>query len=103
MIYKNIKVTERYVFSIIKKAGFARLPRRDKKDKKESHVNANEKITAPKSQELNLDYENFSSQNIGVLCFLPFIKRYGIDKIIETSSYPEMLFINIILLMQPIF
>jgi len=86
---QNIKVSERYIFSIIQKAGFARLPRRDKENKKETQVNANEKITAPKSQELSLNPEIFNSQNIGILCFLPFIKKYGIDKIIETSSYPE--------------
>jgi hypothetical protein len=33
--------------------------------------------------------EVFSSKGVGVLCFLPFIKAYGIDKIIEESSYPE--------------
>ena len=33
--------------------------------------------------------EQFSSKGVGVLCFLPFIKAYKIDKAIEQSSYPE--------------
>jgi len=33
--------------------------------------------------------EEFSSKGVGVLCFLPFIKAYGIDKAIEESSYPQ--------------
>ena len=33
--------------------------------------------------------ERFSSKGVGVLCFLPFIKAYGIDKAIEESAYPE--------------
>jgi hypothetical protein len=33
--------------------------------------------------------EKFSSKGVGVLCFLPFIKAYGIDKAIEKSAYPK--------------
>jgi hypothetical protein len=33
--------------------------------------------------------ERFSSKGVGVLCFLPFIKAFRIDKAIEESSYPE--------------
>lgn len=82
-------VSERYIFSIIKKEGFARLPRRDKSFIQESQAHAKQKITAPKSEKLTFKPEIFNSQNIGVLCFIPFIKKYGIDKIIEQSSYPE--------------
>lgn len=87
-------VSERYIFNIIKKEGFARLPRRDKKSRQESQINAKQQIVAPKSEELNFESEIFNSQNIGILCFLPSIKKYGIDKIITESSYPETNTIN---------
>jgi hypothetical protein len=35
-----------------------------------------------------IDLEQFSSKGVGVLCFLPIIKAYAIDKAIERSSYP---------------
>ena len=31
----------------------------------------------------------FSSNSLGVMCFWPYIKKYGIDKIINESDYPE--------------
>jgi len=31
----------------------------------------------------------FSSNSLGLLCFWPYIKRFGIDKIINESGYPE--------------
>jgi len=39
-----------------------------------------------------LDYspETFSAQNaLGILCLLPYIQNYGIDRIIEEADYPE--------------
>jgi len=47
-------------------------------------------LEAPVSEMLPFsEKEQFSSKGVGVLCFLPFIKAYGIDKAIEESSYPE--------------
>lgn len=44
---------------------------------------------------LNFIPETFSSQNsLGVLCLLPYIQRYGLDKLIQQSSYPETNTIN---------
>jgi hypothetical protein len=33
--------------------------------------------------------EEFSTQHAGLLCLLPFISHYGIDKAIQSSDYPE--------------
>jgi hypothetical protein len=45
-------------------------------------------VTAPKTQLLENVQEEFSTQNAGILCFLPLLKVFGIDKVIESSSYP---------------
>jgi predicted DNA-binding protein YlxM (UPF0122 family) len=86
---KNYTTSERYIYSIIKNAGFARLPRRDKQSKVDTLIEAKEKITAPQSICLSFDVEEFNTDNIGILCFVPIIHEYGIDKIIENSLYPE--------------
>jgi len=39
---------------------------------------------------LNFVPETFSGQNsLGILCLLPYIQRYGIDRLILQSDYPE--------------
>ncbi len=92
---QKYKISERYVFSVIKKEGFSRLPRRDNKDREDTRVNIKEKLSAAKSEELQLDPEQFSTENsIGILCLLPYIKEYGLDVIIQKSLYPETKTIN---------
>jgi predicted DNA-binding protein YlxM (UPF0122 family) len=86
---KKYNVSERYIFSVIKNAGFARLPRRDKQRKQETLKEAKEKITAPQSMCLDFDNEEFNTDNVGLLCFIPVINELGIDTIIENSLYPE--------------
>lgn len=44
---------------------------------------------APRSEGLEDRVEQFSSGNIGALCFLPLIRKYGIDTAIEQSRYPQ--------------
>jgi hypothetical protein len=81
------KVSEKYVYNVIHKAGFARLPRRDKIEK--IRISSEIKIEAPKSNMLDFSEEEFTTQcSIGVLCFIPIIKKYGIDRLIEESDYP---------------
>jgi len=82
-------VSERYIWSVLNKEGFARLPRRGKKQKQNTIENIKDKIEAPKSETLLFESETFSTDNAGLLCFIPFIKRFGIDTIIKESSYPE--------------
>ena len=86
-------VSQKYVYNVIKKDGFARLPRRS--------LSSREKATsaftldAPKSVMLDYIPETFSAQNaLGILCLLPYIQNYGIDRIIKNSDYPETNWIN---------
>ena len=83
-------ISERYIWSVLNKEGFARLPRRSKKGKQITGTSIRNIIEAPKSEPLLFEEETFSTDNnAGLLCFLPFIKRFGIDTIIKNSSYPE--------------
>jgi len=72
-------VSESYIYKEIKKAGFARLPRRTNLAKKD--IKANVKIEAPKAVVLNGENEAFNSSNVGLLCFAPLIKSYAIDQL----------------------
>jgi len=74
---------------ILTDAGFARLPRRDKKFRREIVSSYEPKLSAPIASRLSPDLDEFSSQLAGLLCILPYIVRYGIDKIIDNSLYPE--------------
>ena len=57
-------VSERYISTILNMEGFGRLPRRDKNSKENSISWATEIMEAPKSVELTLESESFSSNNI---------------------------------------
>jgi len=84
---QGFNVSEKYIHLITKKEGFARLPRRTQKIKNELQQ---PKIQAPKSIELQFEEsEEFKTNNAGILCFLPYLKKYGIDNIIKNSKYPE--------------
>lgn len=81
-------ISEKYIHNILQKEGFARLPRRSKQDR--DIRNTGDAIAAPESIALSFSPERFSTLNsIGILCLLPYIKQYGIDKAIERSRYPE--------------
>ena len=74
---------------IIIDAGFARLPRRDKQFRNETLSLNNPKLSAPIAARLCFKTEEFSTQLAGLLCILPYIIKYGIDKAIQQSPYPE--------------
>lgn len=84
---QNKPISEKHIYNIIRTEGFARLPRRSKTTRNDPPT-LPETLTVPKSQLLAGIQEKFNTQNAGVLCFLPLLKSYGIDKIIESSSYP---------------
>ena len=79
---------------IINDAGFARLPKRDKQFKNDTVSSHEPKLTAPKSRRITPDADDFSSQLAGLLCMSPYIVKYGIDRIIDNSNYPETKDIN---------
>ena len=79
-------VSEKFIYDVIKREGFARLPRRDKLTRSESLSAA--PLTAPKVTLLDFKPETFTSSHLGLLCLLPYIISYGIDNLIVESDYP---------------
>jgi hypothetical protein len=82
---KSYEVGYRYVYNILRDAGFSKLHRRDKVSKKQLEL---PRLKAPIAEKLDWDAEKFFSSHTGLFAFLPIIVRYGIDRIIERSSYP---------------
>src|SRR5665811_39952 len=80
------QVSENTIYLIIKSEGFARLPKRTKKDKRQPEE---VKIEAQKSEAINFLPEKFKTTSGGLLCLLPLIQGYDIDKIIRSSAYPR--------------
>jgi len=89
---KGYDVSEGYIYRVCDENGFTRLPKRSKEQRQEllessGYVDVMEapvSVMHPFSEE-----EVFTSSGVGVLCFLPLIKAYSIDKAIEASTYPE--------------
>ena len=63
-----------------------KLPRRTKAERQELSV---VRLAAPKAQTWEPVEEHFDTQHAGLLCFLPILRKYGIDKLITCSAYPE--------------
>jgi len=89
---KGYNVSEGFIYKVCDDNGFARLPKRSSEQRQELMNNSGyvDVVKAPVSEMHSFsEGENFSSKGVGVLCFLPFIKAYKIDKAIEKSSYPK--------------
>jgi hypothetical protein len=85
-------VPEEAIYKVCDDNGFARLPKRSREQRQElmEHSGYVNVAKAPVSvMHPFLAEEHFSSKAVGVLCFLPLIKAYGIDKAIEKSPYPK--------------
>lgn len=82
---KNFKISEKTIYNILSEEGFARLPRRLKREKRGLQTS---QIEAEKSIPLQFEHEEFKSAAAGILILLPYIEKYGINKIIERSDYP---------------
>ena len=83
---KGFSISEKTIYNIIHEAGFKRLPRRKKEEKKALTI---PKIQAEKSEMLAFDkLEDFKSNSAGILCLLPYLEKFGIRKLIENSDYP---------------
>lgn len=78
-------VSENTIYLILKDEGFARLPKRDKQAKRELEE---VKIEAQKSEPIDFLPEKFKTTSGALLCFLPIIQEYGMDKLIQQSTYP---------------
>jgi hypothetical protein len=84
-------ISEGAIYKVCDDNGFARLPKRSSEQRQElmersGYVNV---VQAPVStMHPFCEKEHFFSKGVGVLCFLPLIKAYEIDKAIEESAYP---------------
>ena len=83
---KAFKVSERYISDVLKRQGFARLPRRSRQIKSTLET---PKIKAEKSEAFNFNAEKFSTQTAGIFSFIPYLEKYGIIKAISESDYPQ--------------
>lgn len=83
---KGHKVNYNYVYDLLMREGFARLPRRTKTERQELKV---VRLEAPKAQTWDGAEEYFDTQHAGLLCFLPILRHYGIDELIRSSDYPQ--------------
>lgn len=79
-------LSEKNIYNILSSEGFSRLPRRSKLAKQQLDK---VQIEAEKSIRLSYIPETYKSSNAGILMFLAFIRRYGIDTLIARSDYPE--------------
>jgi len=77
---------------ILKANGFTRMPKRDQATKDETRRNSGyaKLAVAPASAAIGFDANERAvpTSGTGLLCFLPIIKKFGIDAAIERSSYP---------------
>jgi hypothetical protein len=89
---KGYNVTEGLVYRVCDENGFARLPKRSSEQRQELMERSGyvDVIQAAISTRYPfIEEEQFSSKGVGVLTFLPLIKKYKIDKVIQKSSYPK--------------
>ena len=83
------KISLEAIWKILQAAGFYRLPRRTKMERQE--IARPKIIVAPESCSLNFPRheDRFTTEHgAGILCFLPFLAKMGIDQMIEQASYP---------------
>ncbi len=88
---KGYKLSYQYVYQLLKNEGFAKLDRRNQQQKQQLVC---PKLKADKSKHLQLTSEEFSTQNVSLLCFRVLIEEYKIIELISNSSYPETKTIN---------
>ena len=77
----------RVIGNVLREAGFARLPRRTRAER---FAVAPPPVSAPVSVPLAPDHaESFQCESAaGVLCLLPWVRRYGFDRAIEQAGFP---------------
>lgn len=88
---KQMGVSEKSIYNIIANEGFSKLPRRTRQEKQQMEF---PQIQAEKSVALSFANEGFKSSSAGILCLLPYINKYGLDKIIAQSDYPQTSTLN---------
>ena len=89
---KGYNISYGYAYQLLNKEGFARLERRSKSEK--STLQLPPKIKASIATTWKVTNEKFQSSSTGIFSFLPYIKKYELDKLIVSSSYPQSKSIN---------
>jgi transposase len=79
-------VSYQYIYKLLRSEGFAKLPRRSRQEKASLEV---PKLKAPMAEAISSQKESFLTSSAGLLCFLPYMQRYGITDLIKTSGYPS--------------
>lgn len=87
----GFNISEKTIYNVLLDNGFSKLPRRQNIIKQKLEA---PKLKAPIAAQLSFEKEEFKSSSAGLLCFLPYIKKYEIDKLILNSNYPETKSIN---------
>ncbi len=79
--------SERVVYRVLQEEGFQRLPRRSRAERRSAAAPV---LRAPVSRALDPQHrESFQCESAaGVLCLLPWVRRYGIDTAIEQAGFP---------------
>jgi hypothetical protein len=83
---KNLSTSYGYVYKLLDKECFARLPRRNKSFKSKQTIG---KIEAPVAHTLDITNEHITTNQANLFCFLPIIEKYQIDTLIGNSGFPE--------------
>jgi len=83
---KGYRISYGYIYKVLKDEGFARLPRRSAYEKKNLELPV---LQAPVSERLKTHDDKFHSMATGLFVFLPVIRHFGIDRLIERSSFPS--------------
>ena len=92
---QDIQVSEKFVYSVLAEDGFARLPRRENAVRNSiDGGGAPRELSAERCGEIDFESGEFTTQTAGILLFLPIIRSYGIDDIINQSGYPETSVVN---------
>ncbi len=90
---QSYRVSESTIYTVLKQAGFERLPRRSRNQSRAALSSL--ELSAPTSKPLMYLNETFSTQHsIGLLGLLPYLQQYGIDQVIVNSDYPETQAVN---------
>jgi len=85
---QEIEISEKQIYNLLRREGFARLPRRSGAVRQETLAGI--KLEAAQASLLDYEPEAFQTHNsAGLLCLLPIVRRFGLDSVIEQSLYPE--------------
>jgi transposase len=84
----GLNLSTHFIRKVLEKNGFTKMKRRDSESRQTDLNNIIKNFSAPKSELCKFEPERFSSANSGILIFLPIIKKYRIDELINSLDFP---------------